>query len=371
MAPMSILPYIHRNVYELVAYQPGKPIEETARELGMRPQDIVKLASNENALGPSPQAVKAMQDAAAQVHLYPDGASFDLRSKLAERFGVSFEQTVVGSGSSELIELLCHTCLHPGIELVAARYSFTMYPLMCKLFNATFVEVENKADWSHDLQGILRAITPQTRLVFITNPTNPVGTMVGQAEIDAFMERVPEHVIVVFDEAYIDFAEEQPDTLRYVRAGKNVVVMRTFSKAYGLAGVRAGFAITTPEIADLLNKARSPFNMNSIAQAGALAALDDQEHIERSVQMVRAGLKQYYAAFDAWGIPYIPAHGNFLLVKVGQGKRVFQECLNRGVILRPMDGYGLTDYIRITIGTEAENTRCLTVLAEVLGKPIA
>ena len=365
---MSILPYVHKNVYELVAYQPGKPIEETARELGMRPEDIVKLASNENALGPSPRAVQAMQAAAAQVHLYPDGASFDLRSKLAARFGVPFEQTVVGSGSSELIELLCHCCLHPGVELIAAKYSFTMYPLMCKLFNCTYVEVDNKPDWTHDLQAMLRAITPNTRLIFITNPTNPVGTMVQQDELDAFMDALPQHVIAVFDEAYIDFAKQQPDTLRYVRAGKNAVVMRTFSKAYGLAGVRAGFVITTPEIADLLNKARSPFNINSVAQAGALAALDDQEHIARSVQMVHEGLEQYYAAFDAWGIPYIPAHGNFLLVKVGQGRRVYEECLRRGVILRPMDGYGLTDYIRITIGTRAENTRCLQALAEILGK---
>lgn len=365
---MSILPYIHKNVYELVAYQPGKPIEETARELGLRPEDIVKLASNENALGPSPHAVRAMQAAASQVHLYPDGASFDLRSKIAERFGVGFEQTVVGSGSSEIIELLCHSCLHPGVELIAAKYSFTMYPLMCKLFNCTFVEVDNKPDWTHDLQGMLRAITPQTRLIFITNPTNPVGTMVQQEEMDAFMEQVPEHVIVAFDEAYIDFAKQQPDSLRYVRRGKNAVVMRTFSKAYGLAGVRAGFAVTTPEIADLLNKARSPFNLNSIAQAGALAALEDQEHIARSVRMVHEGLEQYYAAFDAWGVPYIPAHGNFLLVKVGQGSRVFRECLSRGVILRPMDGYGLSDYIRITIGTREENMRCLQVLQEVLGK---
>lgn len=365
---MSILPYIHKNVYELVAYQPGKPIEETARELGMRPEEIVKLASNENALGPSPHAVQAMQQAAARVHLYPDGASFDLRSKLAERFGVSFEQTVVGSGSSELIELLCHSCLHPGVEVIAAKYSFTMYPLMCKLFNCTFVEIDNKPDWSHDLQGMLRAITPQTRIIFITNPTNPVGTMVGQQEIDDFMAQIPEHVIVVFDEAYIDFAQQKPDTLRYVREGRNVVVMRTFSKAYGLAGVRAGFAITTPEIADLLNKARSPFNLNSVAQAGALAALDDREHIARSVKMVHEGLQQYYAAFDAWGVEYIPSHGNFLLVKVGQGKRVFQECLKRGVILRPMDGYGLVDYIRITIGTHAENERCISVLGVVLGK---
>ena len=368
MARMSILPYIHRNVYEMVAYQPGKPIEETARELGMHPEDIVKLASNENALGPSPHAVEAMQKAAAHVHLYPDGASFDLRCKLAERFGVGFELTVVGAGSSELIELLCHSCLGPGMELIASKYCFTMYPLMCKLFNAEFVEVENKADWSHDLQAMLRAITPQTRLIFITNPTNPVGTMVDQAEIDAFMEQVPEHVIVAFDEAYIDFARQQPDTLKFVKQGKNVVCLRTFSKAYGLAGVRAGFAVTTAEIADLLNKARSPFNLNSIAQAGALAALDDAEHIARSVQMVHDGLKQYYEAFDQWGVSYIPAHGNFLLVNVGEGRRVFRECLAQGVILRPMDAYGLTEYIRITVGTPQENERCLSALSRALHK---
>lgn len=365
---MSILPWINKNVHALVAYQPGKPIEETARELGMRPEDIVKLASNENALGASPHAIRAMQEAASRVHLYPDGASYDLRSKLAERFGVAFEQTVVGSGSSEIIELLCHACLNPTAEVIAAKYSFTMYPLMSKLFNCKFIEVENKADWSHDLQGMLRAITPQTRLIFITNPTNPVGTMVYQEEMDAFMEQVPEHVIVAFDEAYLDFAEVKPDTLRYVKQGKNVVIMRTFSKAYGLAGVRAGFAISTPEITDLLNKARSPFNMNSIAQAGAMAALDDHEHLERSVQMVRSGLKQYYEALDAWGISYIPSHANFLLVKIGNGRSAFDKCLRKGVILRPMDGYGLSEYIRITIGTREENDRCIQALREAIGK---
>ena len=365
---MSILSYTHPHVREIRAYQPGKPIEETARELGLRPEDIVKLASNENPLGASPRAVEAMQKALLHSNLYPDGSAYELRTKLAKKFGVKFEQTAVGSGSSEMIELLCHTCLGEGKELIAAKYSFTMYPLMCKLFGARYVEVENKADWSHDLQGMLHAITPQTRLVFITNPTNPVGTMVGQEELDTFMDAVPEHVMVAFDEAYIDFAKEKPDTLKYVKRGQNAVVMRTFSKAYGLAGVRAGFVITTEEIAGLLHKVRSPFNMSSPAQAAALAALDDEEHVRRSVQLVHEGMKQYENAFRAWGIDYIPSGGNFILVNVGEGSRVFRECLRRGVIIRPMDGYGLTQYVRITVGTKEENERCLAALKEALAR---
>lgn len=365
---MSITDYANQYVLDLVAYQPGKPIEETARELGMSPADIVKLASNENSLGPSPLAVKAMADAAAGTHIYPDGASFELRSKIAGLFGVDFTQTVVGSGSSEIIELLCHAFLHNGIELVAAKHSFSMYPIMCKLFGAKYVEVDNKEDWSHDLMGMLKAVTPRTRLIFITNPTNPVGTMVYQEEMDAFMEQVPDHVVVAFDEAYIDFAEQKPDTLKYIRQGKNVILLRTFSKAYGLAGIRAGYAVTTPAIADLLNKARTPFNLNLIAQVGALAALDDSEHIAKSVAMVNAGKEQYYAAFRRWGIDYIPSHGNFILVKTGKGREVFNKALSKGVILRQMDGYGLPDFIRITVGTEHENTRCLDVLKEILGK---
>ncbi len=365
---MSITPYANQNVLGLVAYQPGKPIEETARELGMKPEDIVKLASNENSLGASPLAVAAMQQAASQAHIYPDGASFALRSRLAQDFGVSFEQTVAGAGSSELIELLGHAFLNPQTEVVAARYSFAMYALTAKLFNARYVAVDNKPDWSHDLMGMLRAITPQTRLIFITNPTNPVGTMVYQDELDAFMERVPEQVTVAFDEAYIDFAEVKPDTLRYVKQGKNAIILRTFSKAFGLAGLRVGYGITTPAIADLLNKARSPFNVNLIAQAGALAALDDRDHLARSVQMVREGRLQYELAFRAWGIDYIPSHTNFILARVGQGRECFRKALARGVILRDMDAYGLPEYIRITIGSKAENDRCIEVLQEVLGR---
>ncbi len=364
---MSINKYANQDLLDLIAYQPGKPIEETAREIGMRPEDIVKLASNENSLGASPLAIKAMVDTATGVHIYPDGASYDLRSMLAERFGVSFEQTVSGSGSSEIIELLCHAFLRPGAELIAAQYSFSMYPIMCKLFGATYVEVPNKPeDWTHDLQGMLAAITENTRLIFITNPTNPLGTMVYQEEMDAFMAAVPDHVVVAFDEAYYDFSDIKPDSIKYIKQGGNCITLRTFSKAYGLAGLRAGYGIASRDIADLLNKARTPFNMNLMSQNACVAALQDQAHIERSVEMVKAGLQQYYSAFDAMGISYIPSHTNFLMVKVGKGKEVFQKALAQGVILRDMDSYKLPEYVRITIGTQQENARCIEVLQSIL-----
>ncbi len=364
---MSIKQYANQDLLDLIAYQPGKPIEETAREIGMRAEDIVKLASNENSLGPSPQAVEAMIASASGVHIYPDGASFELRRELAERFGVDFEQTVAGSGSSEIIELLCHAFLRPDAELIAAQYSFSMYPIMCKLFGATYVEVPNKpSDWTHDLQGMLDAITEKTRLIFITNPTNPLGTMVYQEEMDAFMAAVPEHVVVAFDEAYYDFSDRQPDSVKYIHQGCNCITLRTFSKAYGLAGLRAGYGIASRDIADLLNKARTPFNMNLMAQSACLAALADSEHMTRSVAMVKAGLEQYYRAFDAMGVSYIRSHTNFLMAKVGRGKEIYQRALAQGVILRDMDSYQLPEYVRITVGTERENARCIEVLQSLL-----
>lgn len=365
---MSIISYANQNVYELVAYQPGKPIEETARELGLRPEEIVKLASNENSLGPSPKAVSAMQQAAAGIHIYPDGASFALRSRLAAEHGVDFSNTAVANGSSELIELLGHAFLRPGTEVIAADYAFTLYPIVARLMGARYISVPNRDSWIHDLDAMLAAITPDTRLIFITNPTNPVGSMVSQEELESFMARVPEHVVVAIDEAYIEFAGLQTDSMKFVKEGRNVAVLRTFSKAYGLAGARCGYAITTPEIADLLNKARSPFNVNSFAQLGALAALDDKEHIARSVQMVNEGRRAYEEFFDGLGLEYVPSHTNFILVNVGDGVGVFRAALSQGVIMRPMAAYGLHEFIRITIGNEQENARCIEVLRKILQK---
>lgn len=363
---MSIESFANQHVLELVAYQPGKPIEETARELGLDPHDIVKLASNENPLGPSPKAVEAVSRAAAGVNIYPDGAAFRLRSAIAEFCGVEFDQTVVGTGSSEVIELMCHALLNPQAEVVAARHAFSMYPVMSQLFGSTYVEVPNKPDWTHDLNGFLNAITDSTRIVFITNPTNPVGTVVTQQEIDEFMDKVPEHVLVCFDEAYREFSDNPPDTLKFVREGRNVIVLRTFSKAYGLAGLRVGYGVAPEHITGMLHKARAPFNLHVLAQEAALAALEDADHVRRTVENNAAGMRFYEQAFKEMGLKWIPSQGNFILVKVGQGKKVFNDMLAKGVIVRAQDGYGLPEWIRISIGTPAENARCLEVLREVL-----
>lgn len=365
---MSISDYANPFVLDLKAYEPGKPIEETARELGLQPADIVKLASNENALGPSSMAVEAMQKAAEGVHIYPDGAAFELRSALAKRCGVSFNETVVGTGSSEIIELTAHAFLNPRAEVIAAKHAFSMYPIVSKLFGARYVEVPNKPDWSHDLNAMLAAITPDTRVIFITNPTNPIGTVVTQQEVDDFMARVPDHVLVCFDEAYREFADEQIDTVKFVKQGRNVIVLRTFSKVYGLAGIRVGYGLAKEEICTTLHKCREPFNLNSLAQVAALAALNDDEHVQRTVAMTREGMKAYESAFRDMGLEWIPSQANFVLVKVGQGKKVFREMLQKGVIVRAQDGYGLPEYIRITIGTNRQNARCIAVLREVLGK---
>ncbi len=363
---MSIESFANQHVLELVAYQPGKPIEETARELGLDPHDIVKLASNENPLGPSPKAVEAVARAAAGVNIYPDGAAFRLRSAIAEFCGVEFDQTVVGTGSSEVIELMCHALLNPQAEVVAARHAFSMYPVMSQLFGSTYVEVPNKPDWTHDLNGFLDAVTDRTRIIFITNPTNPVGTVVTQQEIDEFMDKVPEHVLVCFDEAYREFSDNPPDTLKFVREGRNVIVLRTFSKAYGLAGLRVGYGVAPEHVTGMLHKARAPFNLHVLAQEAALAALADAEHVRRTVENNAAGMRFYEDAFREMGLEWIPSQGNFILVKVGQGRKVFNDMLARGVIVRAQDGYGLPEWIRISIGTPAENARCLEVLREVL-----
>ena len=241
-----------------------------------------------------------------------------------------------------------------------------MYPIMARLFGAAYVEIPNKPDWTHDLNGFLNAITDRTRIVFITNPTNPVGTVVGQREIDDFMAKVPDHVLVCFDEAYREFSDNPPDTLKFVREGRNVIVLRTFSKAYGLAGLRVGYGIAPEAVANMLHKARAPFNLHVLAQEAALAALEDQEHVRRTVENNAAGMRFYEQAFRDMGLEWIPSQGNFILVKVGQGKKVFNDMLAKGVIVRAQDGYGLPEWIRISIGTPAENARCVEVLKEVL-----
>ena len=362
---MTIDQYANRFVCDLVAYEPGKPIEETARELGLEPAQIVKVASNENPLGPSPLAKAAMRDALEETHIYPDGGGYKLRTAIAESLGLGRENVIIGNGSNEIIELLCHTFLNPDAELIAAEHAFVVYKLMATLFGAKYIEVPDPG-FIHDLDAMADAITENTRLVFIANPNNPTGTMVDQDAIDRFMDRLPEHVIAVFDEAYFEFPDSPPDALRYVREGRNVCVLRTFSKIHGLAGLRVGYGLAPAHLADVLQKARQPFNVNAIAQAGALAALADKEHTDLTREINREGMTFYEQAFRERGLEFVPSHANFLLVKTDNGDSVFKEMLKQGVIVRAMSSYKLPEWIRISIGTPAQNERVIEVLDSVL-----
>lgn len=362
---MSIQQFANQFVCDLVAYEPGKPIEETARELGLDPETIVKLASNENPLGPAPAAIEAMKGEAAGVHIYPDGGGYKLRQALADHHDLGLENVVLGNGSNEIIELLCHCFLNPKAELIAAEHAFVVYKLMATLFGAKYVEVADP-DFIHDLDGMADAITEDTRLVFIANPNNPTGTMVNQEALDRFMDRLPDHVVAVLDEAYYEFLDDAPDTVKYVREGRNVCVLRTFSKAYGLAGLRIGYGLASSQVAAILQKARQPFNANSMAQAAALAAMNDSEHVAKTMETNRTGLAFYEQAFMARDLEYVPSAANFVLVKVGDGDDLFAKMLRKGVIVRAMSGYKLPEWVRISIGTMPENERCIEVLDEVL-----
>jgi len=352
----------------LSMYQPGKPIEEVARELGLGdPEGIIKLASNENALGPSPRAIDAMKRHAANMHIYPDGDNFQLRQALARKVGVAENQIFIGHGSNEIIQLLGHVFLDQSSNVVVSDSSFIVYRLVAALYESAVISTPMK-DFRHDLTAMAKAINKDTRLVFISNPNNPTGTMVDGREIDAFMKDVPNHVAVVFDEAYIELLPPalQPDTLSYVRSDRNVFVLRTFSKTYGLAGLRIGYALAPREGVNLLHRVRQPFNVNAMAQAAALAALEDDAFVELTRRTVATGLKEVCALFERMGLTYIPSVTNFVLVKVGNGKKVFEELQKRRVIVRPVDIYNLSEYVRITIGTAEENARLMAAFTEVM-----
>ncbi len=351
----------HPWLRELVSYEPGKPIEDVARELGLRPEQIIKLASNENPLGPSPKALAAMREMLERAHFYPDGGGYYLREAIAGKLGLTRGHVILGCGSNEIIEFIGKAFLNPGDDIVASRHAFVVYKLMATLFGARTIEVPDPG-YAHDLDAMLAAITPQTKEVFIANPNNPTGTLCSQEQIDRFMARVPEHIVVVFDEAYYEFLPEPPDTLKYVREGRNVVVLRTFSKIQGLANLRIGYGLAKPELIDVLQKTRQPFNANGIAQAGALAGLLDDEHQQKTRELTWEGRDFLQREFAAMGLEFVPSHANFVLVRVGDGKRVFTELMKRGIIIRDMTAYGLPEWVRVSIGTMEQNERFLAEL---------
>lgn len=347
-------------------YEPGKPIETVARELGLDPAGIIKLASNENPHGPSPLGLAAAQRALQEAHLYPDGGYFGLRQKLSARCGLAMDQFVIGNGSNELIELLGHAFLAPGRECVMHRSAFVVYKLVTLMFGATPVEVPLGPGLRQDLGALLAAITPRTRLVFLASPANPTGVANTAEEIAALVRALPPHVILVMDEAYAEYLENPPDLRPLIAEGRKVVCLRTFSKIYGLASLRIGYGCAAPELIALVQRVRQPFNVNAIAAAAAVAALDDTDFVARCRRENLAGLARLAAGFRDLGLEFVPGHGNFQLVKVGDGGAGFDALQRKGVITRPVAGYGLPEWLRVTVGTPAQNERLLAELRAVL-----
>ncbi|MDX5439833.1 MAG: histidinol-phosphate transaminase [Alteromonadaceae bacterium] len=357
-----------KGVQALSPYQPGKPIEELARELGLNPAEIIKLASNENPLGPSEKALAAARKALEELCLYPDGNGFELKQALAKRFGVEMDQITLGNGSNDVLEVIARCFADADSEVVFSQYAFAVYPLVTQAIGAKGVPVPAK-EWGHDLDAMAAAVTERTKLVFVANPNNPTGTVHTARAIEAFLDKIPERVLVVLDEAYCEYltGDEYPDGIKLLERYPNLIVCRTFSKAWGLAALRVGYAISSPAIADILNRVRQPFNVDSIALAAAPAVLQDEAYLNRSREVNEAGLRQLSEAFELMGLPYIPSAGNFIAVEVGdQAQGIYQALLSHGVIVRPIAGYGMPHHLRVSVGLPEENERFLDALSQSL-----
>jgi histidinol-phosphate aminotransferase len=353
---------VSESIKSIMPYSPGKPIEELERELGI--QGSIKLASNENPIGPSPRALTAIKKAVSGLSRYPDGSGYYLSEALAKKYGVELSQIVLGNGSNELIELVVRTFVQAGDEVISADPSFAVYRMITQAASGVNVIVPLK-DNRHDLDAMADKITPKTRIIFIANPNNPTGTMNTAAEMERFMGRVPDNVIVALDEAYCEYVtrSDYPESLDYLKAGRTVLALRTFSKIYGLAGLRIGYGITTPEITELMNKVRQPFNTNSLGQVGALAALSDRKHVEMSIAMNNEGKQFLYQSFAQLGVSYIPTETNFIMFETQlDGRDLYNALLRKGVIIRPMGGKRL----RVTIGLPEENKRFVAELEQIL-----
>lgn len=360
------MPLVNDSYLTLKPYEPGKPVSETERELGL--SGVVKLASNENPLGPSPKAVGAMQEHLATLHDYPDAGAFHLKNALAAFHDVSTEQIVVGNGTNEILEMLIRTVLRPGENVVYADPSFVVYKL-CTLSAGRDLRAVPLQDMRYDLPAMAEAIDAHTKLVFIANPNNPTGTYVTKDEVDAFLSAIPDHVLVVMDEAYTEYvdAPDYPDSFALLKSRERFMVTRTFSKCYGLAGLRIGYGVGHPELIDFVNRGRQPFNTNSLAQIAAVAALGDQEHVEKTVQLNAREMKRIVPELEKRGLSATPSQANFVLVDAHRdGNELFDKLLRAGVIVRPMGGYGLSTHLRITLGTADMNDALLRALDEVL-----
>ncbi|MHB8621973.1 MAG: histidinol-phosphate transaminase [Sulfuricaulis sp.] len=354
------------GVQGLSPYQPGKPIEELEREYGVT--NAVKLASNENPLGPSALAVTAARAELSGMHRYPDGNGFALKTALARRHGIKPESITLGNGSNDILEQLARAFVQPENEVVFSEHAFALYPIVTRAVGAR-PAVAGTRDWGHDLVAMQALVNPRTRLVFIANPNNPTGTWLKARELEAFIRAMPAHVLVAVDEAYFEYVSEPdyPDTVAWVAQHPGLIVTRTFSKAYGLAGLRVGYGVSSPQIADILNRVRQPFNVNSVALAAAAAALEDEAHVARTVRINRDGLLQLTEAFTQLGLDHIPSVGNFVCLDCGRAAApVYERLLRAGVIVRPLANYGMPDHLRITVGLPEENQRFIAALKQAL-----
>lgn len=353
----------------IAPYQGGKPIGELAREMGLNEADIVKLASNENPLGISPKAQMAIEDAILDVARYPDGNSYALRQTVAQKFNVAHNQIVFGNGSNDILELAARAFLHKGCEAIYSQHAFAVYPLVTQAVGSSGVVVPAK-DFAHDLDAFLKAITPKTRLIFIANPNNPTGTLLSKLVLKGFLKQVPKNVLVVLDEAYDEYlsADHKSEAITWLSEFDNLIISRTFSKAYGLAGLRIGFGLMHATVADMLNRVRQPFNVNNIAQAAAVASLADDDFVERSYALNQAGMLQIAQGLTALNLSYIPSFANFISFKIENAAQVNQQLLKNGVIVRPIANYEMPDYLRVSIGLFSENARFLEVLSQIIKK---
>ena len=362
---MKIVEQIPEYIRTLIPYEPGKPIEEVEREYGIA--SSIKLASNENPLGPSPKALAAIRERLAQLNFYPDGDCFYLKRGLAQKLGVAPETLIFGNGSNEIIELAARTFLRPGDEAVMAEQAFVVYQLIVQAVGGQSKTVPLR-DYTHDLAAIADAVTPKTRLVFLANPNNPTGTIFRRGEWETFLDKVSNDTLLIVDEAYFEYVQdaEYPNSLNYHRDGRAILTLRTFSKLYGLAGLRIGYGVGSPEIVAMMHRVRQPFNVSAPAQWAALAALDDVEHVRKSLEVNRQGLEYLQNEFKRLGLDCVPSQGNFILVRVGKGQEVFNQLLAQGVIVRPMGGYRFPEHVRVTVGTMTENQKFVEALQKII-----